>query len=59
MTSLIRIWTSTVRSHLGLVDQEIPEANAVADFALRLPGFSLIPGITIPIISYWDGQPLR
>lgn len=29
------------------------------DFALRLPGFSLIPGITIPIISYWDGQPLR
>ncbi|GIZ39285.1 hypothetical protein CKM354_000267300 [Cercospora kikuchii] len=29
------------------------------DFALRLPGFSYIPGITIPIISYWDGQPLR
>lgn len=29
------------------------------DFALRLPGFSLIPGVTIPIISYWDGQPLR
>ncbi|KAF2210872.1 hypothetical protein CERZMDRAFT_118089 [Cercospora zeae-maydis SCOH1-5] len=29
------------------------------DFALRLPGFSMIPGITIPIISYWDGQPLR
>ncbi|EME87910.1 uncharacterized protein MYCFIDRAFT_209649 [Pseudocercospora fijiensis CIRAD86] len=29
------------------------------DFALRLPGYSLIPGITIPIISYWDGQPLR
>lgn len=29
------------------------------DFALKLPGFSLIPGITIPIISYWDGQPLR
>ncbi|KAF2723817.1 DUF1769-domain-containing protein [Polychaeton citri CBS 116435] len=29
------------------------------DFALRLPGFSIIPGITIPIISYWDGQPLR
>ncbi|EME49080.1 hypothetical protein DOTSEDRAFT_163112 [Dothistroma septosporum NZE10] len=29
------------------------------DFALRLPGFSVIPGITIPIISYWDGQPLR
>jgi len=31
----------------------------LVDFALRLPGFSLIPGITIPIISYWDGQPLR
>ncbi|KAF2153269.1 DUF1769-domain-containing protein [Myriangium duriaei CBS 260.36] len=29
------------------------------DFALRLPGFSVIPGITIPVISYWDGQPLR
>ncbi|KAF2771117.1 DUF1769-domain-containing protein, partial [Teratosphaeria nubilosa] len=29
------------------------------DFALRLPGFAVIPGITIPIISYWDGQPLR
>ncbi|GAB7353631.1 hypothetical protein MBLNU459_g4044t3 [Dothideomycetes sp. NU459] len=29
------------------------------DFALKLPGFSLVPGITIPIISYWDGQPLR
>lgn len=29
------------------------------DFALKLPGFSVIPGITIPIISYWDGQPLR
>ncbi|KAL1304114.1 hypothetical protein AAFC00_000546 [Neodothiora populina] len=29
------------------------------EFALKLPGFSLVPGITIPIISYWDGQPLR
>lgn len=29
------------------------------DFALRLPGYGLIPGITIPIIRYWDGQPLR
>ena len=29
------------------------------DFALRLPGWGLIPGVTIPIISYWDGQPLR
>lgn len=29
------------------------------DFALRLPGYGLIPGITIPIISFWDGQPLR
>jgi hypothetical protein len=29
------------------------------DFALKLPGFSVIPGITLPIISYWDGQPLR
>ncbi|KAK5136228.1 hypothetical protein LTR08_003835 [Meristemomyces frigidus] len=29
------------------------------EFALRLPGFSVIPGITMPIISYWDGQPLR
>ncbi|KAK6441425.1 hypothetical protein LTR95_002351 [Oleoguttula sp. CCFEE 5521] len=29
------------------------------DFALRLPGYGLIPGITLPIISYWDGQPLR
>ncbi|CAD0054200.1 unnamed protein product [Aureobasidium pullulans] len=29
------------------------------DFTLKLPGFSYIPGITIPIISYWDGQPLR
>jgi len=29
------------------------------DFALRLPGFGVIPGITIPILSYWDGQPLR
>jgi len=29
------------------------------DFALRLPGYGLIPGITMPIISYWDGQPLR
>ena len=34
-------------------------ANNHADFALKLPGFSYIPGITIPIISYWDGQPLR
>jgi hypothetical protein len=31
----------------------------VIDFALRLPGFGVIPGITIPILSYWDGQPLR
>ncbi|KAF4553149.1 Hypothetical protein D9617_8g051630 [Elsinoe fawcettii] len=29
------------------------------EFAVKLPGFSLIPGITIPVISYWDGQPLR
>ncbi|KAM0717730.1 hypothetical protein Q7P37_007582 [Cladosporium fusiforme] len=29
------------------------------DFALRLPGYGMIPGITIPIISFWDGQPLR
>ncbi|KAF2863402.1 DUF1769-domain-containing protein [Piedraia hortae CBS 480.64] len=29
------------------------------EFALKLPKFSLVPGITIPIISYWDGQPLR
>jgi hypothetical protein len=31
----------------------------ITDFALRLPGYGLIPGITIPIISFWDGQPLR
>jgi hypothetical protein len=30
-----------------------------AEFSLKLPGFSVIPGITIPIISFWDGQPLR
>ena len=29
------------------------------DFALRLPGYGLIPGMTMSIISYWDGQPLR
>ncbi|PSK34239.1 UPF0590 protein [Elsinoe australis] len=29
------------------------------EFAVKLPGFSVIPGITIPVISYWDGQPLR
>lgn len=33
--------------------------TGILDFALRLPGYGLIPGITIPIISYWDGQPLR
>lgn len=33
--------------------------NKIADFALRLPGYGMIPGITIPIISFWDGQPLR
>lgn len=31
----------------------------MADFALKLPGFGLIPGITMSIIKYWDGQPLR
>ncbi|GAB7358592.1 hypothetical protein MBLNU230_g2652t1 [Neophaeotheca triangularis] len=29
------------------------------DFAVKLPSFALFPGVTIPIISYWDGQPLR
>ncbi|KAK5139665.1 hypothetical protein LTR04_003421 [Oleoguttula sp. CCFEE 6159] len=29
------------------------------EFALKLPGFALVPGITVPIIRYWDGQPLR
>jgi len=29
------------------------------EFSLKLPGWGLIPGITMPIISYWDGQPLR
>jgi len=29
------------------------------EFAIKLPGFSVIPGITIPVIKYWDGQPLR
>ncbi|PNS14221.1 UPF0590 protein [Sphaceloma murrayae] len=29
------------------------------EFAVKLPGFSVIPGITIPVINYWDGQPLR
>lgn len=28
-------------------------------FSLKLPGYGLIPGVTIPVISYWDGQPLR
>lgn len=43
-------------------DEEItkdPDTDKHTDFALKLPGFSYIPGITIPIISYWDGQPLR
>ncbi|KAK5162971.1 uncharacterized protein LTR77_011026 [Saxophila tyrrhenica] len=29
------------------------------EFSLKLPGWGLIPGVTLPIISYWDGQPLR
>ncbi|EMC94366.1 hypothetical protein BAUCODRAFT_73688 [Baudoinia panamericana UAMH 10762] len=29
------------------------------EFALKLPGFGVIPGITMPILRYWDGQPLR
>ena len=29
------------------------------EFSLKLPGWGMIPGITMPIISYWDGQPLR
>ena len=29
------------------------------EFSLKLPGFSVIPGITIPVIRFWDGQPLR
>jgi hypothetical protein len=29
------------------------DANQIADFALRLPGF------TMPIMKYWDGQGLR
>lgn len=32
---------------------------ALTEFSLKLPGFGMIPGITLPIISYWDGQPLR
>ena len=31
----------------------------LAEFSLKLPGWGMIPGITLPIISYWDGQPLR
>lgn len=40
-------------------DGQIGLTNKTADFALRLPGYGMIPGITIPIISFWDGQPLR
>ncbi|KAF2486647.1 hypothetical protein BDY17DRAFT_291840 [Neohortaea acidophila] len=29
------------------------------EFSLKLPGWGMIPGITLPIINYWDGQPLR
>ncbi len=29
------------------------------EFSLKLPGWGLVPGITLPIINYWDGQPLR
>ncbi|KAK3720176.1 hypothetical protein LTR37_004000 [Vermiconidia calcicola] len=29
------------------------------EFSLKLPRWGMIPGITLPIISYWDGQPLR
>jgi hypothetical protein len=29
------------------------------EFSLKLPGWGVIPGINLPIISYWDGQPLR
>jgi hypothetical protein len=40
-------------------DMAMSLTRYIADFALRLPGYGLIPGITIPIISFWDGQPLR
>jgi hypothetical protein len=39
--------------------REMLTLSKTTDFALRLPGYGLIPGITIPIISFWDGQPLR
>ncbi|KAK4964281.1 hypothetical protein LTR28_003880 [Elasticomyces elasticus] len=29
------------------------------DFALKLPRWGLFPGLTLPILSRWDGQPLR
>lgn len=33
--------------------------EGMAEFSLKLPRWGMIPGITLPIISYWDGQPLR
>lgn len=33
--------------------------TCATEFSLKLPGWGMIPGITLPIISYWDGQPLR
>ncbi|GAB7337942.1 hypothetical protein MBLNU457_4323t2 [Dothideomycetes sp. NU457] len=29
------------------------------EFSLKLPGFGFLPGMTLPVITYWDGQPLR
>jgi hypothetical protein len=65
MISIILIWTSMVcgsrdaQSWEAWSDGAISLTHYITDFALRLPGYGLIPGITIPIISFWDGQPLR
>lgn len=41
----------------GQVDDLL--TSIYAEFSLKLPHWGIMPGITIPIISYWDGQPLR
>jgi hypothetical protein len=52
-------WSCDAKSWRPWRDKATSLTHYMADFALRLPGYGLIPGITIPIISFWDGQPLR
>lgn len=71
LISIIRIWISMVGDMDFLVFPSLTRRGsssplllafyfggrevltAVTDFALRLPGF------TLPIMNYWDGQGLR